>query len=368
MIQKRKDGYLRADFVIDGKRYYVYGKTAKELQEKEFNKRKELEQKLDNRYNPTIKEYFTKRIEQRQNGLTQNTVRNLKRARNSICRIYIDSYSRTFGEIKVKKVTSDDLYVLQQELKKSCKTETVNNYMAKLKHVMCDAIRERLITVNPFDLINNLKRTEERARNTYHRALTIEEQTAFFNCDLTKNSPYYSIFCMAINTGMRIGEIGALKYKDIKGDSFTIQRTITRLNGDCWGISEDTKTKSSKRTIPLTDNIKNIINKQREIRLKKNNVIDIEELIFTAPKGGMIYDQYINNEIKKICKYIGIDYFTSHAFRDTFATRAIENGMDPRTLQEILGHKDYAITMNLYCHVLDKTKEEQMKKLNIISL
>ena len=77
-------------------------------------------------------------------------------------------------------------------------------------------------------------------------------------------------------------------------------------------------------------------------------------------------DQYVNEEIKKICEHESIDIFTIHALRDTFATRAIEQGMQPRTLQEIMGHKDFSITMNLYCHVMEETKIEEMNKINIV--
>ena len=69
----------------------------------------------------------------------------------------------------------------------------------------------------------------------------------------------------------------------------------------------------------------------------------------------------VNREIKRICKTAGIQYFTMHALRATFATRAIEQGINPRTIQELLGHADYAITMNLYGHVLDETKAEAMQ-------
>ena len=54
-----------------------------------------------------------------------------------------------------------------------------------------------------------------------------------------------------------------------------------------------------------------------------------------------------------------------HAFRDTFATRAIESGIDPKTLQEILGHSDISMTLNLYAHVMDDTKHEAMQKIII---
>ena len=74
----------------------------------------------------------------------------------------------------------------------------------------------------------------------------------------------------------------------------------------------------------------------------------------------------VDREIKRVCKRTGIEHFTCHAFRDTFATRAIEQGVAPRTLQELLGHSDFSLTMNLYGHVLDDTKEKAMNALQIV--
>ena len=78
----------------------------------------------------------------------------------------------------------------------------------------------------------------------------------------------------------------------------------------------------------------------------------------------------LNREIDRILKRLEaqgiiIEHFTMHAFRDTFATRAIENNMNPRMLQSILGHKDYGMTMNLYCHTLPETLIEEMNKVVI---
>ena len=67
-----------------------------------------------------------------------------------------------------------------------------------------------------------------------------------------------------------------------------------------------------------------------------------------------------------MCKLAGLEHFTSHALRDTFATRAIESGMNPKTLQMILGHSDISMTMNLYCHVMEDTKSEEMKNIKVV--
>ena len=365
--KKRKDGYIKSSFTEDGKRYYVYGKNQREVNEKINQKRNEIEQQLNTRTDPTIKEYFEKRIEYKKNSLTYNTIHYLIEIKDILCKIYIKSAERTFGEIKIKQITADDLRYLQLYLSKRCSTSTTNSYMKKLKQIMNEAIRERIIIVNPFDLITNLKRTEEKARDTYHRALSVEEQAKFFNSELLKTSIFRNVIRMGILTGMRIGEIGALKYKDIKSGYIEIKRTVTRVEGHTWGIGEETKTKAGKRKIPITEQIREVLEDQNNLNTlrKGNNIIELEELVFVGPMGGLTIDGSVNKEIKKICEHENIKKFTFHALRDTFATRAIEGGMKPRTLQEILGHKDFAITMNLYCHVLDDTKEKEMNNLRI---
>jgi integrase len=61
-----------------------------------------------------------------------------------------------------------------------------------------------------------------------------------------------------------------------------------------------------------------------------------------------------------------IDHFTSHALRDTYATRCIEGKMDIKTLQVLMGHEDFNLTMSLYAHVMEDTKQEEMRKVNIV--
>ena len=80
-----------------------------------------------------------------------------------------------------------------------------------------------------------------------------------------------------------------------------------------------------------------------------------EGYVFRSKSGGIVRESVVNRNITAICLRAGIDRFTAHAFRDTFATRALESGMKPKTLQEILGHSDIGMTMNLYAHVMETT-------------
>ena len=117
----------------------------------------------------------------------------------------------------------------------------------------------------------------------------------------------------------------------------------------------------------MNDKITEVIEHQKAINriLDGDKVVGIHETIFKAPERGLLMATPVDRDIARICKKIGIDKFTAHAFRATFATRCIEQGVAPRTLQELLGHKDYSLTMNLYGHVTSTTLEEAMNKIDI---
>ena len=102
---------------------------------------------------------------------------------------------------------------------------------------------------------------------------------------------------------------------------------------------------------------------------KRNATVEQEEscieTIFKAVARGVLLPFPVDRDIDRICHRIGIERFTFHAFRATFATRCIEQGVEVRTLQELLGHADFGLTMNLYGHVLDDTKTKAMNKIRI---
>lgn len=368
MNKKRKDGYFKTSFTFDNKRYYIYGKTREELSQKEAQKRKELDSNIQKRTNPTIEEYFDRWLEFHEHEIAPNTYRTDELRKKIICGINIPRANKTLGEIKLKKLLIDDLKEAQIGLAEGRKINTVNNYMHFLKRILEDALKERIIDYNPFVLLKPLKATEDKARDTFHRALTIEEQKAFFEAECVKDSIFYNVYRFAVLTGMRIGEIGGLMNKDIRDGYIYVERTLTRIHGDVWGIGKTTKTYAGKRKIPITEEIQKVLNdqkKKRYINDYESNVLDFDRLVFRSQLGKILRHTRVNGELHQLCKQVGIEPITMHSFRDTFATRAIESGMKPKTLQEILGHKDYMITMNLYAHVTEDTKAQEMKNLHI---
>ena len=125
------------------------------------------------------------------------------------------------------------------------------------------------------------------------------------------------------------------------------------------------KSKSGFRTIPLTEEAIRILKAQKE----KNNRIKVISMawgnqVFLCKKGEPVKNSTYDAALFKICDKVGIKRFSMHVLRHTFATRCIEGGMLPKTLQKILGHSNIGITMNLYVHI---TEEEKQKEIDLVA-
>lgn len=365
---KKKAGLLKRSFRYDGQRYWVYGHTQEDLFQKEKAKREELEAGYDTRHDPTFDQYYERWEKARTDVVKESSQRNESFHYKAVSNTVIDSAGRKFGQLKINDITVDDVRYLQDKLKKDAKgkernTCTVNHYMSFLNHVMSDAVKERVIRngYNPCVMVKPLKKTEEHIRDNKHRALTKEEVNTFL--EGAEDSFYYDIFRFAFATGCRIGEISALQHKDISSGEIHIMRTVTKTSYG-YVMGSDAKTKAGQRTIPINSTIKEILDHQKTINsMLDGKTVGMNDCIFKAVERGILRPEVCEREVKRICNKTGIEVFTMHACRATFATRAIESGLNPRTLQELMGHSRFEITMSLYGHVLDDTKKDAMELL-----
>ena len=157
-----------------------------------------------------------------------------------------------------------------------------------------------------------------------------------------------------------------LKWEDINFEARTIQicRSMEyRYSTKEWRIGEP-KSKSGYRTVPLTEEAITILKNQRE---KNKRISDIseewKEFVFLCRKGTPVKNSTYDSALFKICDKAQISRFSMHILRHTFATRCVEAGMKPKTLQMLLGHSNIGITMNLYVHC---TEEEKRKEINLV--
>lgn len=171
---------------------------------------------------------------------------------------------------------------------------------------------------------------------------------------------------MALRTGMRIGEICALRWRDISFDAYTISVCHTAQRIRSMDEDAGTKTKvvistpkseSSRRIIPLMPDIANLC-----IRFRRTSP---ETFILTGTDQCMD-PRKLQRRLKTYTERCGIKGVHFHTLRHTFATRCVEAGFDVKTLSEILGHSNIGITMNQYVHPNLDLKRENMKRLKVV--
>lgn len=174
---------------------------------------------------------------------------------------------------------------------------------------------------------------------------------------------YKNVITLALFTGMRCGEILALKLNDIDLSSkvIHINKTLTRdIKGNVV-MGKEAKTQASKRDLRINLNIEKILKSAMEnYRPNSNN------LLFCRDNGDLITQGMMNSAFKRLCKKCGINIdegVNFHMLRHTFATRCIESGMPAKVLQKKLGHQNISVTLNTYTDIFsayeDKYDEQQ---------
>lgn len=196
-------------------------------------------------------------------------------------------------------------------------------------------------------------------------ALTILQQRTFLKYAV--DNSYYDQFRFVLQTGLRTGELVGLKWEDVdfNNRTITVKRSMEyRHSTKEWRVGPP-KSASGNRSIPLTDEAISILKQQKE-KHKDIKVIPIEwnDFVFLCRKGSPIKNSTYDTALYKICNLSGVPNFGMHVLRHTFATRCIEAGMKPKTLQMILGHSNIGITMNLYVHT---TEEEKQKEIEMVA-
>lgn len=227
-----------------------------------------------------------------------------------------------------------------------------------------DAFNNDLILKNPVSKIVCAKGAESKEK----RVLSVSEQKIFV--DFIRSRSYYNQYALILQTGLRVGELTGLKWDDVDFDEkiLHVKRTADYRTGK-WEL-RSTKTKSGSRDIPLTEEAVKILKSQKSKILSSKVIsMDYKDLVFLSANGRPIKNSTYHKDLDKICAKLQIKHFSIHALRHTFATRCIEAGMKPKTLQKILGHSDIGMTMNLYVHITeDEKKKEIMEIENVLNV
>lgn len=294
-------------------------------------------------------------------GIKKQTVR------PNTVRNYSERYERNIKGIIGKKLLSEVKPIHCQKIfsdmaEQGYKTTTIYQTRITLYNMLEFAKENDVILSNPCkkSVKSDIGKPSEKKV-----ALTIDEQRKFLMA--AAGQSYENQYKFMLQTGLRTGELVGLKWDDIDFGkrTVTISRTMEyRYKVGEWRVGPP-KSKSGYRTIPLTDEAIRILKDQKE-KNSKIKVINIEwrDQVFLSRKGEPVKNSTYDTALFKICDKAEIRKFSMHILRHTFATRCIEAGMIPKTLQKILGHSNIGITMNLY---VDATEEEKTKEMDLVA-
>ena len=282
---------------------------------------------------------------------------------------YLDHHIKPYiGNIPLTKLSSLDLQRLYKKLlsdgrvdrieskkqPKGLSAKTVRNIHQIISSALKLAVEQKLIARNPAEGCA-LPKVERKEMQT----LPVEQLTSFLR--EAKESGVYEMYYIDLATGLRRGELLGLKWSDIdleKGD-LRVQRQIGRIDGKI--IEMPLKTKNAYRTLPLSADAINVLMQQRR---KTGN----SEWVFLSPTGGPMSPDSVLHMLHRILKRAGLPKVRFHDLRHTFATLALQNGVDIKTVSGMLGHFSAGFTLDTYAHVTTSAKREAAKTMgNILS-
>ena len=189
--------------------------------------------------------------------------------------------------------------------------------------------------------------------------LTSVERKRFENYLINNQNKTNIAILLCLFTGLRVGELCGLKWEDIDFDNAVlyVKRTVQRVskNGKSHVIIGTPKSKTSVRTVPIPAFVLDILRNYR----------NCNDFYIITGKSKPTEPRTMQNRFKSILTLCGIRNVNFHLLRHTYATVCIEKGFDPKTLSELLGHADAAITLNRYCHPSMQIKKDYVNRLSL---
>lgn len=248
---------------------------------------------------------------------------------------------------------------------------TINSFIStSLK----EAIRQGYINRNYCQSVK-LPRVPKKSQDKIYTVFTKQEQEDF--TQNIKGHPLEAAFIIAMATGIRLGELLALRWDDIDLEENTLNinssiRRVTYIEKDgtreSKTIEQSPKTESSIRVIPFPSSINSIIRRHRiaqnEDKLKLGELYADSGLVFANEVGLPLDTKLIPRNFQSVLKDNNMRVIKFHSLRHTYATRLFESNVPVKTVQMLMGHSNMNTTMNIYTHVMPEEKEEAVEKLN----
>ena len=370
-LGQRKDKYYYAKYTSPGKKgqqSFHPLVEAKNWRQEQLYLCRHPELRTATSPDMTVDAWFNRWLKDVVGNRAPNTLRNYRES-------YEHNVQPFIGSMLLRDVKPMDCQMILNAMEDDYAGSTIRQTYMTMGTFFKSAKDNGFIDRHPMDGVRYTKPV--RAVDDIH-FLTVDEQKRFL--EAAKGSHNYAQYALILETGLRTGEMIGLTWDAIDWEkhTLTVNKTLEyRHKQGVWRAGPP-KTESSYRTIPLTDTAYDILREiydTREYRKESKDLSTVltfmdrktgqkrklvmRDLVFINWRTGMpAKNSSYDTHLYKLCDDAGIERFCMHALRHTYATRAIESGMQPKVLQKLLGHASITTTMNRYVHVTD----DSMKK------
>lgn len=252
--------------------------------------------------------------------------------------------------------------------------KTAQDILIVFKAICYEAMRNGLMHEFTFHtkMPKNVRENEEQ---TFKTVKDGDYDKLLKYCVDNINSTTIAII-IAIETGMRIGEICGLTWEnvDFENNCIKVRQILNRIiceDGTTRITISEPKTKTSKRNIPMTKLLNNLLKKYKASKTKtvykdglfKNVMCSNDEYVLSDNKIKFLEPRTLRNKAYEVLKECGIDYIHFHNLRHTFCSYGLKQGIDVKVMSQLMGHTKTDITMEVYTHISDEQKENAIRKI-----
>jgi integrase len=347
-IYQRKDGrWAGAVSLGGGKRKTVYGRTAEEARQKITDVKRQVS---DGTFvlsdHLTIEQLSRQYIESLSTTVRRSTYRRYERLLSNHVLPFI-------GMVEISKLQPAQLEsIYSRILRKGLSAQSAVHVHRVVHAMLAKATRWQIVGRNVASLVKP-PRVEYREMRT----LTPQEVKRLFAA--APGTRYEALWRVAIGTGMRVGEILALKWQFVDFDRRSLRVVATlESDPDLGLINSEPKTQSSRRTIHLTDSVLRALEshraRQNQERMKLGDAWTDNDYVFASAIGTPVIMQNLGRrDFKNLCKSAGITgYLRMHDLRHTAISLALSAGVAPTDVANMAGHSNVAVTLQRYAHAL----------------